>query len=289
MLKTRLWMGAILILLALGVLVLDQRLAPFFPFLLVVVLAAGYFGGRELLNLLENWPRPRAGFALPALLVLLASNWVRWENVSPWAVVASLFALAVLGAFLIEMYHYPGPGDSVLRVALTVWALAYLGLLPGFFAQLRWLPDPPGYNGVPRGTIALALAIFVPKGCDIGAYTVGRLIGRHRLTPLLSPKKTWEGAIGGVVTAALVAIGLCRLCPASEWGVLKAVGFGLTVGLIGLLGDLAESLIKRDGQKKDASQTLPGFGGVLDVVDAVVFAAPVAYLWLTVPWLTPLG
>lgn len=289
MLKTRLWMGAVLILLALGVLVLDQRFAPWYPFLFLILLAAGYLGGRELLGLLANWPRPRAGFTLLALLLLLGGNWVRPEGVAPWSVAAGLFAAAVLGAFLVEMYHYSGPGDSVVRVALAVWVLAYLGLLPWFFAQLRWLPDPAGYAGIPRGTIALALAVFVPKGCDIGAYTVGRLIGRHRLTPLLSPKKTWEGAFGGLATAALFAVGLSRLCPAPEWGIRKAVGFGLTVGLAGLLGDLAESLVKRDGQKKDASQTLPGFGGVLDVIDAILFAAPVAYLWLTTPWLTPLG
>jgi phosphatidate cytidylyltransferase len=178
------------------------------------------------------------------------------------------------------MATFREPGRSIERMARTSLAVAYLGLLPSFFAQIRWQYP----TGSPLGTTALALAIFVPKGCDIGAYFTGRLIGKHKMTPILSPKKTWEGAIGGLAFAALAAVGIDRLGPAA---VLRAniaieIAFGLTVGIAGMLGDLAESLIKRDCQQKDASQTVPGFGGVLDVVDAVIFAGPVAYLWYVV-------
>jgi phosphatidate cytidylyltransferase len=161
---------------------------------------------------------------------------------------------------------------------LALWIAAYLGLLPSFFAQLRWLAGTD--KGVATGTQALALALFVPKGCDIGAYFTGRLLGRHRMTPILSPKKTWEGFAGGMLAAVAIAIGLGRMGPALRGSDWLALGFGLTVGLAGILGDLAESLIKRDSRHKDAAQNVPGFGGVLDVVDAVVFAAPVAYAWL---------
>src|SRR5262249_38092023 len=102
----------------------------------------------------------------------------------------------------------------------------------------------------------------------------------HRMAPVLSPKKTWEGAVGGVVAAVLAAVGINNLEPVLSGGVFVVIGFGLTVGITGLLGDLAESLVKRDCQAKDASQAMPGFGGVLDVVDSIVFAAPVAYWWL---------
>ena len=129
-------------------------------------------------------------------------------------------------------------------------------------------------------TIALALSIFVPKGCDIGAYFTGRLIGRHRMTPVLSPKKTWEGAFGGLALAIAVAFGLNSLGPVIPSGPLGTTAFGLTVGIFGMLGDLAESLIKRDCERKDASAAVPGFGGILDVVDSILFAAPVAYWWL---------
>jgi phosphatidate cytidylyltransferase len=153
-------------------------------------------------------------------------------------------------------------------------------LLPCFFSQLRWL-DPDDQNA---NSVRLALAAFVPKCCDIGAYFTGRALGRHKMTPVLSPKKTWEGACGGLLFAVLVTIGMDRLAPVSV-PVLRhelwwEIGFGLTVGLAGMLGDLAESLIKRDCQTKDASSAVPGFGGVLDVVDAIIFAAPVSYFWL---------
>ena len=132
--------------------------------------------------------------------------------------------------------------------------------------------------------LGLALAIFIPKCCDIGAYTAGRMVGRHRMTPVISPGKTWEGLAGGLVTAVAAAVALNRLGPvlpgegpASD---VAAAGFGLTVGGAGVLGDLAESLIKRQYRQKDASHVMPGFGGVLDVVDSILFAAPVAYCWL---------
>ena len=140
---------------------------------------------------------------------------------------------------------------------------------------MRWLKS----GDLDYGTVALALAIFVPKCCDIGAYSIGRLIGRHKMTPVLSPKKTWEGLAGGLALAAAAAVLLNRL-GGLGYGDPAAACLGLTVGGAGVLGDLAESLVKRDFQHKDASQVVPGFGGVLDVVDSIVFAAPVSYCWL---------
>ncbi len=135
-----------------------------------------------------------------------------------------------------------------------------------------------------RSTAAIALAVFVPKGNDIGAYftgkfLTGRLLGRTPMTPLLSPKKTWQGAIGGMLASVAVAIGIQSGFHVIPYGWVGAVGFALSVGVAGIVGDLAESLIKRDLQTKDASQSVPGFGGVLDVIDSLLFAAPVAYLW----------
>jgi phosphatidate cytidylyltransferase len=168
----------------------------------------------------------------------------------------------------------------VVRCALLVWVAGYLGLLPAFLAQLRWWDAVEGGQADLRGEAAIGLTIFVAKGADIGAYFTGRLIGRHRMSPVISPKKTWEGLAGGLVLSMLIAVGINRLGPGLLGGDLSAAGFGLAVGGAGVLGDLAESLVKRDCRRKDASQVVPGFGGVLDVVDSVLFAAPVAYWWL---------
>jgi phosphatidate cytidylyltransferase len=278
MLRTRLIVGAILIALTAGMLAFDQRFAPGYPFLFGVVAALGLFGGAELVFLLSATRQPRLLLTLPAIAIVLAANWagLLFGPAVPGGFTAVLFAFAatVLATFLVEMATFEGAGGPVERIALTVWVVAYLGVLPSFLVNLQ-LGRSDGL-----GPVALALAIFVPKGCDIGAYFTGRLIGRHHMTPVLSPKKTWEGAFGGLLAAVLVAFGLDRLGPVIPGGAAGTVAFGLTVGLAGMFGDLAESLIKRDCKRKDASHIVPGFGGVLDVVDAIVFAAPLSYLWL---------
>lgn len=271
-------MGAILIVLAVGVLLVDGRLAPWYPFLFVVVLGLGLAAAYELLSLLDAARRPASWVCYTAVTALVATNWfvhlVLPSDAQPWTWIAGVFAGVVLALFLQEMATFQEPGQSVNRMALAVWLTAYLGLLPCFLAQLRWQEGS-------KGAVAVALAIFVPKMCDTGAYFTGRLFGRHKMAPVLSPKKTLEGAAGGLGLATLTTILVNQYFgPVLSGGVLTEIGFGLSVGLIGMLGDLAESLIKRDCLAKDASAIMPGFGGVLDVVDSIVFAAPVAYWWL---------
>jgi len=276
MLQTRLWMGAVLIALASGVLAVDQFLGPWYPFLFVFILALALASCYELLQLIGSTARLPAWLCYVSIAVILAANWPAhlFGESSQWMWIAGTFAAVILSCFLVEMATFREPGGSVVRIALVLLIAAYLGLLPSFLVQLRWL------TSVTHSTVALALTIFVPKCCDIGAYFTGRLLGRHRMTSVLSPKKTWEGLAGGLAVSALAAFAINRL--GGGLSDIAALGFGITVGGAGVLGDLAESLIKRDFQKKDASQVVPGFGGVLDVVDSVLFAAPVAYCWLYV-------
>jgi phosphatidate cytidylyltransferase len=283
MLSTRLWMGTLLVAAAVALLVVDHWLPPWYPGLFVLYLALGYVTSYELLSLLAPLGRPPAWLCYLGVTALAVANWLPHLPLlpqlggQPWPWLFGTLVAFVLAVFLVEMKTYREAGTSIHRMSVAIWLLCYLGLLPSFLAQLRWLPDD-GW----QSTVALALAIFVPKCCDIGAYTTGRLFGRHRMTPLLSPKKTWEGAAGGVILAVLATVAIDRL---SQAHVLRAqwwaeVGFGVTVGVAGMLGDLAESLVKRDCQRKDAAQSVPGFGGVLDVVDALLFAAPVAFCWI---------
>jgi phosphatidate cytidylyltransferase len=267
-------MGSLLTLLAAAVLFLDPE--PTYPFLLLLILVAGSAAVYELHLLLPASLRPPFWLSLSGTLALLLANWV---GHLPWKllgftnsgqVVLGVLTAAVMAAFVVEMLLFREPGSSTPRIAIACWMILYLGFLPGFLVQLRWKPN---------GVAALILAIFVPKWCDIGAYATGRLFGRHPMSPVLSPSKTFEGLAGGLLIAIVAALVLNR-CAGGGLSDLKAIGFGLTVGAAGVLGDLAESLIKRDCRQKDASHIVPGFGGVLDVIDSVIFAAPVAWVWL---------
>ena len=213
----------------------------------------------------------------------------------PWAETASpvarlgwpmaAFVGAVLIGFVGEMIRYERAGHTLARLGLAALAMFYVGLLLGVALQLRIL------RGDRTGLTAVASLIAVVKMGDTGAYTVGRLIGRHKMTPLLSPGKTWEGVFGAVVFAAFAGWLVLRLLPGAIGGPSHALGetplasgqwrwiaYGIIVGIAGLLGDLAESLIKRDAGRKDSSPWMPGFGGLLDLLDSILFAAPVAWL-----------
>jgi len=281
MIRTRLIVGTIMALAAAAVLIGDDYIVPGgFPFLFFCLMGMGILGGRELVRLFPEPIRPSETLVITGILLCLGANWypmgradLGYTPGSTWAMLVVLLAAVLFTAILLEMYRFSGePGHAVPRIGTTLLAVGYLGVLPCFFAQIRFLP-------VPHTSIMLALVIFVPKGNDIAAFFTGTFLGRHKMTPILSPKKTWEGFAGGMIGGTLVAVGFSFVQPVFPGGVLEAIGFGLAVGLAGVFGDLAESLLKRDCQTKDASQNIPGFGGLLDVVDSVLFAAPVAYLW----------
>jgi phosphatidate cytidylyltransferase len=181
------------------------------------------------------------------------------------------------------------PDGALTAAAATMLALVYLGTLPGFFLAMRqW-----------HSAWVVAAVVLVTKSCDIGAYFTGKTIGRTKLMPWLSPGKTWEGLIGGMGFAAAVTVGIAliaRVLGTAEPGMaiegelglvdlahrvplLAAAIGGAVLGLVGQGGDLIVSLFKRDAGVKDSGSTIPGFGGVLDVMDSPLLTAPVAY-WL---------
>lgn len=285
MLGTRLVVGTVLIGLVAALLVADQGLSPWHPFLAAMVLLLGLGASYELLHLLGPARRPDAWICDLGIVLVILANWpahlpetARWLP-GPWAWLLAAFTVAIAAVIVVELASFREPGRSMERMALAVFVIAYLGLLPSFFVQLRWLVGSGGELSMQ----ALALAIFVPKLCDVGAYFTGRFLGRHRITPVLSPKKTWEGAVGGLAAAVLTTIVVNRWLPGQVLGdhLGMEAAFGLSVGILGMLGDLAESLMKRDCQQKDASQAVPGFGGILDVIDSVVLPAPLVYGWLS--------
>ena len=199
---------------------------------------------------------------------------------------------------------------GVYRVTLTVAILIFLALLAAviwvrgverkplvsfsvtvagaMYAALVAYMYPIRYHdyavGALAGTVLVMFPIAVTWATDTGAYTFGRLLGRHKLIPSVSPSKTVEGAIGGLVVAVLGTWLYIKflLVPFAQLSLIPVgiVIFGIVVGVVGQIGDLAESLLKRDAGVKDSSKLLPGHGGILDRFDSLLFVLPVAYLLL---------
>ena len=195
-----------------------------------------------------------------------------WQFLSPvpppGGLVLLVLGVVVMVVFADQMARARTAG-AIRAVACTLLTVLYLGVGTAIMMDLRVR------NGVP--TLVLFLAAV--KSTDIGAYFVGSLIGRHKLIPWLSPGKTWEGLAGGLLAAAGVSMGLAALLPVSlSWP--QAAIFGAVVGLFGQFADLCESLLKRSANLKDSGAVVPGFGGVLDILDSPLLAAPAAYMML---------
>ncbi|TWT88364.1 Phosphatidate cytidylyltransferase [Pseudobythopirellula maris] len=241
-------------------------------------------------------PRRRVVLAATVLVVLVSATPMLWLEYPKETVVGRAgwvglgLAIAGMVVFVEEMVRYAGPGAASTRLARSVFTVAYAGGLMGFVAQLRLLAGGVWDADGRWGMVALLSLIVVVKMDDTGAYFAGRALGRHKMTPILSPGKTWEGALGGFALSAVGAmIALGPLAHAlgcdSTRGFWTWLGgcllYALLVGAAGMAGDLAVSLLKRDAQLKNSSTWMPGFGGVLDLLDSILFAAPVAYfLWI---------
>ena len=290
MLRTRLWIGAALVIMLLLVLWLDLQFAPYFPILGILVGVVGFLGAVELRKLLPAALQPKLALTLIGVELILASPWlalcanrlvpgvVTVTVASEWSV--ALFAFVLGLGFLYEMVTFHGPNGAINRLCGLTFLTAYLGLLPCFLINLRWLGAFEDHAAWARSTAALILCIFTPKVGDIAAYFTGRAVGQHLMSPVLSPNKTIEGAAGGIVGATLFAIAIQLIEPVARGGVLSIAILGAILGVVGIFGDLAESLLKRDARAKDASQAVPGFGGILDVIDSILFCAPIVYCWL---------
>jgi len=168
--------------------------------------------------------------------------------------------------------------DAIHHMAGTVLATLYLGGLAWFLMALR--VKHAGRHLFHGSTMILVMVLLVVKATDIGAFFGGRALGKHKLIFWLSPGKTWEGLFCGILFSALVGALLAPLIGIPDYRLTwwKGVIFGCVLGAIGQAGDLLESLMKRDAEVKDSGQLVPGFGGILDIIDSPLLAAPFAYL-----------
>lgn len=235
--------------------------------LLVVAVIAAY----EFSQLMEG-----AGYK-PSLLtcVIVAAAFLATARLSGQNLTGLVLTLSVMGTLVVQMLR-PRDGYPIQSWALTLGAALWLGWLISHFVLLRDLSPEFGLGIGTRWLIVTFLATWVN---DTVAYLVGKAIGRHPCFPYLSPKKTWEGTvggwIGGLAATALLGYWLVDL----PWS--HGVALGVLVATAAPLGDLAKSMVKRQMKVKDFSALIPGHGGMFDRIDSLLFVAPVVYYYAT--------
>ena len=181
--------------------------------------------------------------------------------------------LIFIACFFLFMLQFVRRDNSqaLVSIAVTIFGLLYIAWFCSFIVKIKFLPE---------GTKLVAFLILVTKMGDIGAYLVGSSVGKHSLIPRISPKKTIEGTVGGLVFSLVAAMLSRSFLPMFSYWHLILLG-GL-MGVLSQVGDLAESLIKRDCGVKDSGSNLPGVGGILDLIDSLLFTTPIFYFYLKV-------
>lgn len=194
-----------------------------------------------------------------------------------------LVLLLVVIATFVRQFPQSRNTQPLATISCTLLGIWYVPFLFNFFTRLAFgwerssMSEPVGQTG----RLLVLYLVIVVKFSDIGAYFVGRLLGRHKLFPRLSPGKTWEGLIGGFATAVAASL-IFRACTGGSLGMVPlplahAIGLALLLAVAGVAGDLFESLLKRAAGAKDSSASVPGMGGVLDVLDSLIFGAPILF------------
>jgi phosphatidate cytidylyltransferase len=218
-------------------------------------------------------------------VALISGSWFvfglqRYQSRSDFPALSYDFDIVILvvfafGVFLRQFPQKTNP-QGIETMAVTLFGLVYVAWLCNFTTRINF--------ATPNGRYWVMYLVVVTKFTDIGAYLTGTMFGRHKMIPRISPKKTWEGTVGGIASAVGGSF-LCahllrdKLVP-EGLHVEDAIALGLLLGVAAVVGDLAESLIKREAGVKDSSTWLPGHGGALDLIDSLLFTAPLLYVYM---------
>jgi len=197
--------------------------------------------------------------------IIPLSIMLRFEPTKNWEL---LFIVLALFFLILMQFKRRDSSGVIVDISTTLFGILYVSWFLSFLIKIRYLES---------GLVFLIALLLITKLGDIGAYLIGSKWGRKLLIPRISPKKTVEGALGGLVFSILGGL-VCKPFLPFEYGQLLIVSAGL--GVLGQLGDLSESLLKRDCQVKDSGSIFPGMGGILDQVDSLLFTAPVFYFIL---------
>jgi phosphatidate cytidylyltransferase len=248
---------------------------PIFALVIAAIMALAY---RELLQLLRHTDRVFSVVGYGAIVVAALAAWIAPDG----TYLPLVLALAVLVPLAMTVFR-ESPNTQLNDWSSTVGAAMYL-VLPSFAAvALRgtegtvksdWFQDAatsiPGQDATAAGLAWFLLALLVTWLSDTAAYLVGKSVGRNKLIPRVSPNKTIEGAIGGLVASGITGV-LCTLLFGLPIHPLTAVLLGIVLGAVGMIGDLSESMVKRRAGVKDSGTLIPGHGGMLDRIDALIF------------------
>ncbi|WP_293860009.1 phosphatidate cytidylyltransferase [uncultured Alsobacter sp.] len=245
----------------------------------VVVLyaMASFFALREFITLTDTRRGDHWALLVAFFVALPVQYWLVWTN---WYGLFAVF-IPVYGFLLMPAIAAlrQDTSDFLTRVAAQQWALMICVYCASHVPALLTL-EIPGYEG--RQVLLVAFLIIVVQGSDVLQYVFGKLYGRHKVAPLLSPSKTWEGLVGGVLSATLLGAALWWITPFTPW---QAGLLAFVICVMGFLGGLVMSGIKRDRGVKDWGHMIAGHGGVLDRIDSIVFSAPI-FFHLTRYWWT---
>jgi phosphatidate cytidylyltransferase len=275
-LKTRIIFGIALLSFAIGMLTLDHKTSASFGFGVLATIGL-FFGMREIHRMLETiapipWKLP----AQVAAVALVGAHLAQQERaLAPGVPLDVIVIVGFLVAFLGGMLWRLPTREVLLGIALQTFAAAYILGLGTFVLRVRYLPE--------IGPAALLYLILASKGTDMFAFFTGRFLGKTKLIPWISPGKTVAGFVGGLLGAVGISLAFVRWSPLSGvFGWAGAVPMGIIIGLSSVVGDLVESLIKRGAAVKDSGGLVPEFGGVLDIIDCILYVAPILYLAMTI-------
>jgi phosphatidate cytidylyltransferase len=259
-----------IVLLPIGLLAISYGGLPYYFIVTVLLVAAAW----EYARLFRMGGLQPSGILVVLGTLLLAAGRA-WDGFGSAAVIASLLILASMALHLIA--YERGRDQAGTDFAITISGIFYLGWIGGYLISLRDLPDGKWWVLVVLPAVWLA---------DSGAYLIGSRFGKHKFSPRLSPKKTWEGYVGGVVVGTL-GVALLTLVwrigagPESAITVSRAAMLGFVVAVLTPLGDLGESMIKRQVGAKDSSHLIPGHGGAFDRIDSWLWAGVIGYYLIT--------
>lgn len=195
-------------------------------------------------------------------------------------------SIALLSSFMLifgRQFFQKDSAKSIEIIGATLMGILYVPFLLNFATRIAfsWTGTQNAFRMSDTGRLLILYLLIVVKMTDVGAFFVGSLIGKHKLIPRVSPGKTWEGFFGGVLVAVIASCSFCYLVE-GKFGLIRmdmthAVILGVVLALAGVVGDLFESVIKRSVSEKDSGTVVPGMGGVLDVIDSLLFGAPVLF------------